>query len=127
MFESVVPDPGQDGLKRAGRIFIVVSILIVISTVIEVVLLASGGRINPLRIVLSFALAAIAYYTGQGIEEQKNWAKWSGIVLGVLELFNFPIGTVIGIAILIYLNRAIRAGLFAPPAPGGTDPVPPSA
>ena len=30
----------------------------------------------------------------------------------MLELLNIPIGTIIGIAILVYLNRANKAGLF---------------
>jgi hypothetical protein len=127
MFESVVPDPGEDGLKRAARIFHVVSVLIVITTLVGIALRASGESIQPLRIVLSFALAAVAYFTGRGIEERMNWAKWSGVILGVLELFNFPIGTVIGVAVLIYLRRAIRAGLFAPVATERTAPDPPRA
>jgi hypothetical protein len=32
MFESVVPDPGQDALRRAGRIFRVVAVLIAAGT-----------------------------------------------------------------------------------------------
>ena len=57
-------------------------------------------------------MAAAALQTGRGIEQRKRWAKSLGIALGVLELINFPIGTVIGVAILVYINRANKAGLF---------------
>jgi hypothetical protein len=72
MFESVVPDPGQDALRRAGRIFRVVAVLIAAGTLLLSVPAVAAGRSN------------------------------------------FPIGTVIGMAILIYLVRAGKAGLFKP-------------
>jgi len=68
---------------------------------------------------VNLLLAGAAVATGKGIENARPWAKWVGILLGLLELANIPIGTIIGVAILIYLNRAIKAGLFkreAPPA-----------
>jgi hypothetical protein len=58
-------------------------------------------------------MAGLSWITGRGIDDQKPWARTVGIVLGLLELLNFPIGTVIGVAVLIYLNRASKAGLFA--------------
>jgi hypothetical protein len=54
---------------------------------------------------------------GGWIEEQKNWARWVGVALGLLELLNLPIGTVIGVVILAYIIRANKAGLFAPAKP----------
>jgi len=118
MFESVTADPGADGLRRAARIFFVVAILSAIGGALLAILALSSG-VFPLgvivRIVMNLAFAALAWFTGRGIEDQKNWAKWLGLALGVLELFNFPVGTVIGIAILVYLQRAIKAGLFARP------------
>jgi len=118
MFESVTPDPGEDGLRRAARIFNVVAVLGAIGAVLfAVAALSSGtfGVIAAIRMFLYAAMAALAWLTGSGIDAQKVWAKWLGIVLGVLELLNVPIGTVIGVAILVYLNRAIKAGLFSPP------------
>lgn len=115
MFESVVEDPGADGLRRASRIFLVVAVLIALGTILSTALAIAGDHSFRLPIlIVNLGLAVVAYLTSRGIEAQKNWAKWTGIVLGILELFNFPIGTVIGIAVLVYLNRAIKAGLFEP-------------
>ncbi len=112
MFESVTPDPGADGLKRAARIFYVISALSVVASVLFLALGATGGGLQPIQLAIYLAFGAIAYVTGKGIEDQRPWSKWVGIALCVLELLNFPIGTVIGIAILVYLNRAIKAKLF---------------
>lgn len=113
MFESVTRDPGAEGLDRASRIFYVIAALITLSTVLLVVLGLTGGRgIRPVGIVVNLIFGVVAFVTGKGISEQRTWAKWIGIGLGIVELFNFPIGTVIGIAVLVYLRRAIKAGLF---------------
>jgi hypothetical protein len=112
MFESVTPDPGADSLRKAARIFYVIAALSAIITAILLVLAVTGGGLRLLQLAIYLVFGAVAYATGKGIENQRPWAKWVGIVLGFLELLNFPIGTVIGIAILVYLNRAIRAKLF---------------
>jgi hypothetical protein len=115
MFESVTPDPGADGLTRAARIFYVIAALSGIAVALFFLLaVIAGGGPQPLRLVIYAVSGAIAYATAKGIENQRPWAKWVGIALGFLELLNFPIGTVIGIAILVYLNRAIKAKLFVP-------------
>jgi phosphotransferase system glucose/maltose/N-acetylglucosamine-specific IIC component len=117
MFESVTEDPGEGALRRAARIFYVLAVLGAIGAVLLSVLALSAGAFGALtiiRLVLYLALAGLSWITGRGIDDQKPWARTVGIVLGLLELLNFPIGTVIGVVILIYLNRASKAGLFAP-------------
>ena len=95
-------------------IFYVIAALSVIAAVGFLVLGVMAGGLQPVRVAIYLMSGAIAYVTGKGIENQRPWAKWVGIILGILELLNFPIGTVIGIAILVYLNRAIKAKLFVP-------------
>lgn len=113
MFESVRPDPGPDGLARAARIFYVVAVLSAAASVIFLIFALRGDRhYTPFRLSTDFGLAALAFVTGRGIENQRAWAKWLGYAFGALELINIPIGTVIGAAAIIYIHRADRAGLF---------------
>ena len=114
MFESVVPDPAHDAIRRVARILRTIAGLIVAWHLIDVIVMLTSHRpIRPLFLLLNATLAGIMWMTAWGIEERKNWARWAGIAVGVLELFNFPIGTLVGIAVLVYLGRASRAGLFA--------------
>ena len=114
MFESVVKDPGDDALQRASRIFYVLTVLACIGIVFRIIqFLAEPGLPGVVSVVMAVVSAALAFVTARGIERQRPWAKLLGYTQGALSLFNFPIGTVIGAAVLIYLNRASKAGLFA--------------
>jgi len=53
--------------------------------------------------VIMGGLGALLFYTARGIREQKNWARIVGIVIGALDILNVPIGTILGIFILIGL------------------------
>lgn len=45
--------------------------------------------------------AALIYFTYRAIGQGKSWARIVAIVLGVLNLLSFPIGTILGIIMLI--------------------------
>jgi hypothetical protein len=114
VFESLRPDPGADGITRAARIFYVVAVLSAAASILFLSSALMGNRrYTPFRLSTDFGLAAVAYVTGRGIENQRRWAKWLGYAFGTLELINIPIGTVIGIAVIIYIHRASKGGLFA--------------
>lgn len=52
---------------------------------------------------LFLVLGAVALITGVGLLKMKNWARWLAIIQSVFNLLNFPIGTVIGGIIIVYL------------------------
>jgi len=113
VFESLRPDPGQDGLTRAARIFYVAAVISFFASVVFVALRVAGDvSYTPFRLATDFGFAALAFITGRGVAHQRSWAKWLGYTFGTLELVNVPIGTVIGAAAIIYIYRASRAGLF---------------
>jgi hypothetical protein len=113
MFESVFPAPGADGLKRASRIFYVIAVMIPLAAAMRAVLARVDGRTIDLEGLATNAFfTALAWATARGLENQRAWAKWLGYALGTIELVYFPVGTVVGIAIWVYLVRATRAGLF---------------
>lgn len=54
---------------------------------------------------------------GFGLLAHKEWARYLAIVLGVLNLLNAPVGTVIGIYTLWVLMQEEAAGFFAMETP----------
>jgi hypothetical protein len=66
--------------------------------------------------VITVAVGVLYLVTAKGIVNQKNWAKVVGIVLGILALPAFPIGTTLGVLILVGLLSAESQGWFQPAA-----------
>jgi hypothetical protein len=54
---------------------------------------------------------------GYGLLTHKSWARILAIVVGVLLLLNFPLGTIIGFYTLAVLIQPAAADYFATPAP----------
>ena len=59
-------------------------------------------------LLYSFVATGVAL----GLLAYQPWARWGGMVLAGLTLINFPIGTAIGTAIIIYLLRPGIRRLF---------------
>ena len=118
MFESVTPDRGNEGLTKAARTFYVLAVLATMTALLAFGLAVADRAVPPLLpIIVNFILAGACVVIGSGIDKQRRWALWLGYAVAVLELLNVPIGTVIGIALIVYLYRASKAGLFTRPAP----------
>ena len=70
-------------------------------------------------VVLLFAFIGLAIAGGVGILIGKEWGRIVSIVHAVLTLLNIPVGTVIGVLILVYLSRSDVRDYFVPPPRGG--------
>jgi len=116
LFESVTRDPGNAGLERATRIFYVLAVLGVFGFGIRVLALLRGGPdgMTLIGAIIALVSTVLAFFTARGMEAQRPWSRNLAYVQGALSLLNVPIGTIIGIAVLIYVSRADRAGLFQP-------------
>jgi hypothetical protein len=68
--------------------------------------------------LLLAALAIPGLLAGYGLLAKKPWARILAIVVGVLGLVNFPIGTAIGLYTFWVLTQETAAEYFAAPAPG---------
>ncbi len=55
--------------------------------------------------VLLGGLAVLYLLSGIGLWRRKEWARWVAIVLAILGLPGFPVGTVIGVLVLWFLLR----------------------
>ena len=61
-------------------------------------------------------LAVPGLLAGYGLLKHKPWARVLAMVVGILSLVNFPVGTAIGIYTLWVLTQASAADYFAAPA-----------
>jgi len=61
------------------------------------------GGVGLIIAIISTVFGVLYLLTAKGITNKKNWAKVVGIILGILSLPGIPIGTILGIFILIGL------------------------
>jgi hypothetical protein len=62
-----------------------------------------GGFFISIILLIVGALTIVHIVTGWGLLKQKEWARWAAVALGLLELVNFPLGTLIGALAIWYL------------------------
>jgi lysylphosphatidylglycerol synthetase-like protein (DUF2156 family) len=55
--------------------------------------------------VVLLGVALLYLVVGVGLWRRREWSRWAALVLAVLGLLNFPVGTVIGVLVLIFLVR----------------------
>lgn len=67
--------------------------------------------------ILIAALSIPGIVAGFGLLGQKLWARYLAIVVAVLGLINFPLGTLIGIYTLWVLFQESAADYFQPQSP----------
>lgn len=90
------------GVKDAGLLERTCSVVRWLSLPIALATLASSG------LIYSFVATAV----GVGLLVYHPWARWGAIAVAALTLFNFPIGTIIGAAIIVYLFHPKVRALF---------------
>ena len=67
--------------------------------------------------LLMAALGLPGLFAGYGLLKRKPWARVLAIVVGILSLLNFPLGTAIGIYTLWMLTQPVASEYFAAPTP----------
>jgi len=90
------------GVKEASALARVCSVLRWLSPPIALATLVRSG------LLYSFVATAV----GLGLLVYQRWARWGAILLAALTLFSFPIGTVIGAAIIVYLLQPRLSRMF---------------
>ena len=61
------------------------------------------GVVGIVVAISSGAFGVLGFFTAKGITNKQEWARIVGIVLGVLNIPGFPIGTLLGVLILVGL------------------------
>lgn len=75
-------------------------LLIVLLAVIYLVADDVSGASIAFPVLVMGILFAAHYFTAKGAKESRPWARVSSIVIALLLLLGFPIGTLIGIYLL---------------------------
>lgn len=65
--------------------------------------------IAPILVTMTVVMAALALFAGYSLLTRKPWARMLAIVLAILALFKFPLGTALGIYTLWVLAPASSA------------------
>ena len=61
---------------------------------------------QSIGILVLLCCAGLCVAAGVGILKAESWGRILGIVVAVLSLFWIPIGTILGVLVLIYLTRS---------------------
>jgi hypothetical protein len=86
------------GVTILGVLAVIAGILQILSGIILAIIIDSGG------IVVLFLIIAIFYFiTGWGLLNLKKWSWYIALILSIIGLLGFPLGTVISIIVLWYL------------------------
>ena len=76
-----------------------------------------GGLVGAALVfaaIFLLALGVLYIYLGKAIKEYKFWAKVVQIILSIMGLFSFPIGTAVGIFVLwVLLIKKETKNLFS--------------
>ncbi|HEV7590841.1 MAG TPA: hypothetical protein VGO40_22210 [Longimicrobium sp.] len=113
----------RDRLKILGWLYaasgaVILLLATVIGTIFGVAGVAASSALGVFGFVVAIFVAAIALPSlvcGWGLLNYKPWARVLGIILSVLQLANFPVGTAIGgYGLWVLLNdesqRLLEAG-----------------
>ncbi len=132
-------------LKTNATIFKVLAWIILIGGILAGIIITIMGFVSGEKestiglvimgivyIVIGVLIGWLYFAIAKGIHEKKNWAKTVGFILAILMLFNIPIGTVLGIILLIGFtdeeSKAWFSGMStsAPESPPPPPPAQPS-
>lgn len=107
-----------------GAVLIVAALIVVLAMLGSGLFTISTGNNSPFWVLLGVALlvglvlllfAVPQIVAGVGLLKTKSWARYMAMVLAVIHLFNFPIGTAIGIYTILVLAQDETEALFEGP------------
>jgi len=124
-------------MRTNATIFKVMGWIAIVATVLTglgmiVFGLVSGEReaVLPMLLAGGFSvvfgvLIGILYFKiAKGISERKGWAKTWGMVFSIIWLFSVPVGTILGIILLLGFSDEESKAWFDGTQPGGYIPPP---
>jgi len=115
--------PGPQTVRPSGVtilavLYFIIGIVAMIGFFLLAYLLASAPGIALICGGIGILIGVFDFLVGWGLLTLQPWAHTAAIVLAIIQLFNFPIGTILSIIILIYLFQPeIKAAFGQGPPP----------
>ncbi len=116
----------EQHVKILGIIYIVLSALGLLGGLVTLLTLGGAGAMSgdPEAMAITGAVGTVVaifflilslpgILGGWGLLNRKSWARYLIIVLGIINLINIPIGTILGIYTLWVLFKEEAAAYFA--------------
>jgi ABC-type phosphate transport system permease subunit len=78
-------------------------LMVLLTIFLLVMLVKDGESVGPFIGVFIFIglLFSLQFFIAKGARERKGWAKVGSVIIAILMLFAFPVGTIIGIYLLV--------------------------
>lgn len=110
------------GVKISGYIFLALGVLTLLGMCAFIALLGVGlasgdveDQLAGLGVGLCFTILFTVLYgaTGYGLLKLQSWARIAAIVLAILSLCSFPIGTILGGVVLYFMFQEEATQAFS--------------
>jgi hypothetical protein len=105
------------GIKAVKMIYTILAwLILVVMVLVGIILMIVGGAAGAREgaaaagvgfgmaifyIIMGIVIFFLYFMTAKGVANKKNYGKIMAIIFGILMLFSIPIGTILGIIILI--------------------------
>jgi len=100
-------------VQIAGFIFYLLAAQALLTAGVGIQVFLSGGSAADLLLPATSAVLAICYAAvGFSVRRYRLWARNFAFAFAAVSLFAFPVGTVLGLLVVLFIDRGNRARLF---------------
>jgi hypothetical protein len=117
--KAILPSEARNArryVQAAGLIFYLLAVQGVVAFGVGLHVFLSGGSGRDLLLPAMGAVLAVCYVViGFFLRRYRLWARNFAFAFAAVSLFAFPVGTVLGSLIVLFIERANRARVFPEP------------
>ena len=100
-------------VQVSGLTFYLLAVQALVTAGVGVDVYLSGGAAQDLLLPATSALLAVCYtVVGYFLRRYRVWARNFAFAFAAVSLFAFPVGTVLGVLVVLCIDRANRARVF---------------
>ena len=114
-------------VQAAGLIFYLLAVQALLTAGVGLDVYFSGGSASDLLLPATSAVLAACYaVVGYFLRRYRVWARNFAFAFAAMSLFAFPVGTILGVLVVLCIDRANRVRVFPTrrrPAPAAVSPA----